>query len=75
MPMVVVAFLLEADFLQNTLTKQFTTQTKPLYNVLHLLILHSHTTTTITTNNFVIHLEAIISALRNHLLKIQYCFD
>ncbi len=73
MIMVVVAFLLEADFLQNTLTKQFTTQTKPLYNVLHLLILHSHTTTTTTTttNNFVIHLEAIISALRNHLLKIQ----
>ncbi len=72
MIMVVVAFLLEADFLQNTLTKQFTTQTKPLYNVLHLLILHSHTTTTTTTttNNFVIHLEAII-ALRNHLLKIQ----
>ncbi len=45
-----MGFLSKADFLQNTLTKQFTTQAKPLYNLLHLLILPFHTTTT-TANN------------------------
>ncbi len=44
-------FLSEADFLQNTLTKQFPTQTKHLQYVLNLLILHSHTTTSTNYNN------------------------
>ncbi len=46
-----MGFLSEADFLQNTLTKQFTTQAKPLLNELHLLKLHFHTATATTANN------------------------
>ncbi len=45
-----MGFLSEADFLQNTLTTIHYTG-KTSINLLNLLILHFHTTTTTTANN------------------------